>query len=360
MRTRQWVLVGLVVATGLLTVAVLWGVLNTVFFAITVAYVLYPLRRMLVNRGLHRRVAAGVATSVAFVAVAALIVPPAWSLYRRRGTLLAYIQDLPRSFEFEIFGMPFAYDAGLLIESAGSFVNAQLGLQLASIAPIVALKVFLFTLLVYALLLRPTAAPEVVFRTVPAAYHDLVQTIHERVRDTLYAIYVLQGATALGTFLIAYVVFAGLGYPGAFGLAAVAGILQFVPVVGPSVLIALVAATDAVAGDISGAITLLVIGLVFVGFLPDAIIRPQLAPYTADIPASLYFIGFTGGVLTVGIVGFIAGPLAMALFVETVELLTGERTPVQRELDYGTDSAAVSGEAETAAGTSGAPDDPRQ
>jgi len=339
MRTRQWVLVGLVVATGLLTAVVLWGVLNTVFLAITVAYVLYPLRRMLVNRGLHRRVAAAVATSVAFFAVAALLAPPVWSLYRRRDTLLTYLRSLPTVFEFEVLSMVYRFEVGSLAASARTFVT-EFALNTASAAPIIALKLFLFTLLVYALLLRPTAAPAVVFQTVPQPYHDLVRTIHERVRDTLYAIYVLQGATALGTFIIAYIVFVGLGYPGAFGLAAVAGILQFIPVVGPSALIVLVAATDVVAGNVSAAITLLVIGLVFIGFLPDAIIRPQLAPYTADIPASLYFIGFTGGVLTVGLVGFIAGPLVVALFVEAVELLTDERTPVQRQLDYGADAAA--------------------
>ena len=282
---------------------------------------------------IRRRVAAGVATSVAFAAVAVLIVPPVWSLYRRRGTLLSYLRTLPTSFEFEVLGMPFAFEVGSLAVSARTFV-ADFAVDVAGAAPIIGLKLFLFTLLVYALLLRPSAAPEVVFQTVPQPYHDLVRTVHERVRDTLYAIYVLQGATALGTFLIAYIVFAGLGYPGAFGLAAVAGILQFIPVVGPSVLIALVAATDLVTGNISAGITLLVIGLVFIGFLPDAIIRPQLAPYTADIPASLYFIGFTGGVLTVGIIGFIAGPLVIALFVEAVELLTDDRTPVQRKLDH--------------------------
>ncbi|ACV47270.1 protein of unknown function UPF0118 [Halomicrobium mukohataei DSM 12286] len=332
MRRRQGVLVGLVAATGLLTIVLLWSVVTTVFFAITVAYVLYPLRRLLVERGTHRRIAAAAATSVAFLAVAALIVPLLWSLYRRRDTLLAYLRTLPTSFEFEVLGMPFGFEVGSLAATARVAIT-NLAVEVAGSAPIIGLKLFLFTLLVYALLLRPSAAPAVVFRAVPEEYQSLVRTMHERTRNTLYAIYVLQGATALGTFLIAYLVFAGLGYPGAFGLAAVAGILQFVPVVGPSILIAVVAATDVVAGDLTGAATLLVIGLVFVGFLPDAIIRPQLAPYTADIPASLYFIGFTGGVLSIGIVGFIAGPLVVALFVEAVELLTNERPTVQRQLD---------------------------
>jgi hypothetical protein len=47
---------------------------------------------------------------------------------------------------------------------------------------------------------------------------------------------------------------------------------------------------------------------------------------TADLPASLYFVGFTGGVLTLGAVGIIAGPLAIALLVEAVSLL-GDAVP---------------------------------
>jgi len=331
MRSRQRVLAGLVVATGLATAILLWGVVSTVFFAITVAYVLYPLRRRLVDRGFGRRTAAAASTSVAFLAVAVLVVPPLWSLYRRRRALLMYLRSLPDSLSVELFGTPVGVELGTVVVFLRRALT-DLAVAAAGEAPVLGLKLFLFTLLVYAVLLRPSAAPTVVFRTVPDPYHDVVRRLHERVRDTLYAIYVLQGATALGTFGIALIVFWALGYEAAFGLAVVAGILQFVPVIGPSVLVVLVAATDVVAGDVPGAVTITVIGLVFLGFLPDAVISPQLAPYTADIPGSLYFVGFTGGVLSVGLVGFIAGPLVVALFAETVDLLVADRSTGQRQL----------------------------
>jgi len=43
-RQRRSVLAGLLVAVVVLTAAVLWEVVEVVFFAITVAYVLFPLR----------------------------------------------------------------------------------------------------------------------------------------------------------------------------------------------------------------------------------------------------------------------------------------------------------------------------
>jgi predicted PurR-regulated permease PerM len=329
MPTRQQVLVGLAVATGLLTLMLLWRVVSTVFFAITVAYVLYPFRQVLVHRGVDRRVAAALSTLLAFAAAAALAVPVLWSLYRRRAELLAFLRAFPSVIEIDVLGFTYAFELATHVVTVRRFVTG-LAVDMAGEAPQLALKLFLFALLVYALLLRPTATKTVVYRTVPDSYHDVVRRLHERIRDTLYAIYVLQGATALGTFLIAFVVFTLLGYDSAFALAAVAGILQFIPIIGPSVVILGLAATEVLAGNMPGAMTVTVVGLVFVGFLPDAVVRPQLAPYTAGIPGSLYFIGFTGGVLSIGLVGFIAGPLVVALFVESMDLLAAERGPRQK------------------------------
>lgn len=329
MPTRRQVLVGLAVASAVLTLLLLWRVLTTVFFAITVAYVLYPVRQTLVRRGIDRRIAAALSTALAFLAAAALAVPMLWSLYRRREALLAFLRALPDAVEVEVLGTVVAVELETAALALRRFVT-DLAVDLAGEAPVLGLKVFLFALLVYALLLRPTAAQTVVYRTVPVDYHDVVRRLHERVRDTLYAIYVLQGATALATFVVAFVVFVVLGYEPAFALAVAAGILQFVPIIGPSVVVLGIAAADLMAGDVSAAATVAVVGLVFVGFLPDAVVRPKLAPYTAGIPGSLYFIGFTGGVLSVGLVGFIAGPLVVALFVETVNLLSAERSPRRR------------------------------
>ena len=73
LRRRRYVLAGLLVGIELLTAAVLWEVIEVVFFAVVVAYVLYPLRRRLVDRGVPRRVASGLVTVAAFLAVDILL-----------------------------------------------------------------------------------------------------------------------------------------------------------------------------------------------------------------------------------------------------------------------------------------------
>jgi hypothetical protein len=104
----------------------------------------------------------------------------------------------------------------------------------------------------------------------------------------------------------------------------IAGMLQFIPIVGPSVLVLAMAAGDLIVENPTRAATVTVLGLVFIAYLPDPMVRPRLARRTADLPGSLYFIGFTGGLFTIGVVGVIAGPLLVALLAECVELLGEE------------------------------------
>jgi predicted PurR-regulated permease PerM len=329
---RQQVLGVLFVVVGTLTLLILSRVLGTVFFAITVAYVLYPVRREVYGRGVPRRVAAAIATAVGVLAAVFVVAPLVFALYIRRGELLVFLRNVPAEVPVRVFEVTYVIDVSqLLTQARQSVVSVAVGI--AGGAPVIALKGFLFLLLVYGLLLRPSDIRQATLRIVPGEYHDVTLALHQRVRDTLYALYVLQAATALGTFVVAYVVFWAFGFDAAFTLAFLSGLLQFVPVVGPSILVVFVAAGQAVAGEVATAVLVTVVGLVFVGFLPDALIRPRLASLTTGMPATLYFVGFVGGTLTLGIVGVIAGPLVVALFVEVSELITRDRRTVQRTLD---------------------------
>jgi predicted PurR-regulated permease PerM len=336
---RQRVLGGLFVVVGVVTLAILSRVLQTVFFSITVAYVLYPVRRELVNRGAPRRVAAGAATVVGFVFVVLLVTPIVYALYARQAEIIDFLRDVPDTQPITAFGMTFVVDVSDLLERTQTAVS-DAAIGLATAAPVVALKAFLFVFLVYALLLRPENAQSAAMRLIPGEYHDVAMGLHRQVRDTLFALYVLQAATAFGTFAVALVVFWALGYEAAFSLAVFSGVLQFIPVLGPSLLILAIAMVEVFAGQIGAAILVTAVGLVFVGFLPDAIIRPQLASITTGMPASLYFVGFTGGTLSLGVVGVIAGPLAIALLVEVVELITDERVSIQQTFQESATEAA--------------------
>lgn len=324
-RRRQYLLLGLLASVALLAIVVLWDVVATVFFTLTVAYVLYPLREWVDDRVDSAQVTAVLVSGAASLVVLGVVASLSFVLYRRRRAIFEIINSIPESVTVEFGEFSYVLATSVVLDAARGALTG-LARAIATTLPVLAFKLLLFAILLYALLLRPDAAGRTVIELVPPEYRDVFVALNRRVRETLFGIYVLQAATAAGTFVVALVVFWGLGYESVFTLAVLAGVLQFLPVVGPGVLLAVLAVADVTAGNVTRAVLVLVVGGVFVGLAPDAVIRPRLATWAADLPMSLYFIGFTGGLLTVGAIGFIAGPLVVALLIEVVRLL-GDASP---------------------------------
>ncbi|SDF50708.1 Predicted PurR-regulated permease PerM [Halorubrum xinjiangense] len=318
---RQRLLGVLLLALAALAAVVLAEVLRTVVFAVTVAYVLYPLRQRLVARGLSRRIACAAATAVAFVGATLLVAPLLYALYRRRSQLIDILEAIPDVVPISVGGFETVVEIAPFAAAAETWVRG-VAFAVAGAAPVLVLELVVFTFLVYGILYRPTAVETAVFGIVPEEYHDIPSRLHERTRRTLYSIYVLQAATAAGTFVLAFAVFRLLGYGSPVLLAVIAGILQFIPVVGPSVLVVALGAGDFLVGETVRAVAVLVIGLVVVAFVPDAVIRTRLAGWTGKISPGLYFVGFVGGILTVGAVGVIVGPLVVSLLLEVTDMLS--------------------------------------
>ena len=335
---RRYVLGGLVVLLGVVAAALLADVLATVFFAITVAYLLSPLRRRLTARGLSPWAASAAATGAAFLGVAAVTLPLFAVVILRLDALLAVLARLPSEFTVDLFGMAYTLTLAEALAAAQSYLRV-VGRVAVTVVPTFLVKVTLFAFLVFSLLHHRRELGRAVLALVPESYRDVAAAFDRRIRETLFAIYVLQAATALGTFVLAVPVFVALGYRVPFTLAVVAALLQFLPVVGPSLLLVALAGYHAALGDVTLAAATLVGGGVVIAWLPDVLIRPRLARETAGLPGSLYFVGFVGGLLSMGAVGIVAGPLAVALVVEGTELLAAELDGSGRAADATPDAS---------------------
>lgn len=317
---REYVLAGVFVVLAILAGLVLRAVLQTVVFAITVAYVLYPLKHWLTRRRFSDRIASALTTVLVFVVVVIIFAPLVGMLYQRRSQFIEFLQAAPESISVS-FGTVSASISTEPIISGAITTLRDVAVDLAVAVPGLTLQLGLFVLLLYGLLLKPGAIRTAVLSAVPESYHNILFRFHGRTRRTLFSLYVLQVATAFGTFVIAIVLFWALGYSAVLSLAVIAGILQFIPILGPSILVVALAGSDLIVGNPMRAVAMLVLGLVFIAFLPDAVLRTKLSGATGEIAPSLYFIGFVGGVLTVGPIGIIVGPLVVSLLVEAVTLL---------------------------------------
>ncbi|GAB3678474.1 AI-2E family transporter [Halopiger thermotolerans] len=348
-RRRRYVLAGVVGLLGIVTGAILLEVLGTILFALTVAYVLSPLQGWLVRRGLSEWVATTAATVIGFVSAVAVFSPIVLTLYFRIDEIITIVEGLPETVPITVLDVTYTVEATQVQSLVVDYLSAVAATFALSL-PVLAIKFALFLTLLFALLLEGDAAGRAAIAPVPREYRDVVYALARRARETLYAIYVLQLATSVATMLIAFPIFRLLGYEMALTLAIIAAVLQFVPIIGPSVLIGLIAVYHVTANEIAAAATVAVFGLVFVGWLPDVAVRPRLARRSAGLPGSLYFIGFTGGLFTLGPIGIVVGPLIVAVFVEAVDLLAdevnseltfSELAAAESESDAGSESAAA-------------------
>ncbi|ELY46051.1 AI-2E family transporter [Natronorubrum sulfidifaciens] len=322
-RTRRYVLGGVVILLGLVTGAILLEVLGTILFALTVAYVLLPVQGWLARRGLSEWSAAAAATLIGFASAVAVFSPILVTLYFRVDQVMAIIEALPREVPITAFEMTYTVDVAE-VQAPALDALSSIAVSFASALPVLAIKFALFVILLFALLLKGDAAGRAAIAPIPHEYRDVVHALAKRARETLYAIYVLQLATSVATLLIGYPLFWLLGYEAAFTLAIVAAILQFVPIIGPSLLILPIAVYHVAVGELAAAVLVGVLGIGLVAWFPDVGVRPRLARRSAGLPGSLYFVGFTGGLFTLGAIGIVVGPLIVAVFVEAVSLLADE------------------------------------
>ncbi|WP_049924207.1 AI-2E family transporter [Halopiger djelfimassiliensis] len=322
-RTRRYVLAGVVVLLGIVTGGILLEVLGTILFALTVAYVLLPVQGWLVRRGLTEWTGAAAATLLGFVGALAVFSPILGTLYLRLDEIIAVVEGLPDELAISLFEITYTIEAAQVQALAIDFLTGVAG-SFALQLPVLAIKFALFVILLFAILLKGDAAGRAAIAPIPHEYRDVAYALATRARETLYAIYVLQLATSVATFLVAYPLFWLLGYDAAFMLALIGAILQFVPIIGPSLLVVPIAGYHVAAGELVAATLIGVLGIVFVAWLPDIAVRPRLARRSAGLPGSLYFVGFTGGLFTLGAIGIVVGPLLVAVFVESVDLLADE------------------------------------
>ena len=317
---RQRVLGAVFIGFIVLTAVALFEVLGTIFLALTIAYILSPIRRWFRNHGVGRTVATLIVTVGASLAILAILAPVAFVLFVRLDDAISVVLALPDVFELEAFGVSYE----LLLEDVTDLMIVWLrdaALAASVQLPVLLVKFVLFVFIVFALLQHERDIASNLIAVVPPRHRDIVESLHQRAQATLFAIYVLQGATAFVTVLIALPVFYVFGYETWFALGTLAGILQFVPVVGPSALILLLVIGEVLAAEFVRAAMLLIIGGGLIAAVPDLVVRPQLAKRTTRMSSALYFVGFVGGLLSLGAIGIIVGPLVVALLAESANLL---------------------------------------
>lgn len=142
--------------------------------------------------------------------------------------------------------------------------------------------------------------------------------------NTIYALIIVQISAAVIAFLLAIPFFTFLGVADPLLFATLIGLAMLVPLIGAQVMILFFALYFMSLGDTGRAVITLVVGYPLLSGWIDFYYRPVMMGKRVAIPPVMMMIGIFAGVPFLGIVGFIIGPVLVALAVTGYKILAEE------------------------------------
>lgn len=137
----------------------------------------------------------------------------------------------------------------------------------------------------------------------------------------LYAVFNVHIAVAFIVFVFSFPVFYLLGYDHILFFAVLSTIMALIPVFGPVVLIAFLALYAISISDWTGLLIILAVAWPLLCAIPDWWMRPMLMGKRAKVNGVLMFIAFFGGIAVMGVLGFIMGPVFIALLIACYKVI---------------------------------------
>jgi predicted PurR-regulated permease PerM len=327
-RSDQFPSVLLILLT-ILAFAAFWSIMDMVLLGASLAIVLIPL-----HHRLSRRMRPWISASLMTLAVLAgfcLMGLITLAIFSANSSLLIQMFATIGTWLNDPLTNPLAYGipmskasiSSLLSEGTALFVDYQK--TLIAYLPIIIFKMFVFFFTLFMLFLRGEEFKIKLISHVPAALKKYVYRLSDITGDTLYAIYVVQMAIAVLTFFIAIPVFYFLGYGNIFFYSFFAAFCELIPIIGSSTAFILIGTYALALGDTRGVLILFFLGYLIVSLVPEVYVRPVLIGRRVKINPVIMFIGIVGGILTMGLAGFVLGPLLIVLVITSYRMYTDER-----------------------------------
>jgi predicted PurR-regulated permease PerM len=319
----------LIMAILIATLIIFWNILDVVILAISIAVVLYPLQTYCMNC-LNRYLSATLITFLVFVVLVAtvlfcisIISQNTAALQEVLGTIERWIEN--PSTDLRVFGIPVERGQVSMWLDQSKLNFSQYWQMIFSDFTTIALKSVIFFASLYVLLVHGKYFEARIMAGIPDTLKDSVQKMADDIVDTLYAIYVVLVAIAALTFVISIPVFWFLGYGHVLFYSFLCAFCELIPVLGSSVVFLFLGIYALSIGDMNGVFILFFFGYLGVSVLPEIYARPVLMGRRLKLHPLLMLIGFFGGIYTLGMAGFVIGPVFIVLLFHGYQRLLEEK-----------------------------------
>jgi predicted PurR-regulated permease PerM len=327
-RSDQFPLILMVLLT-IAGIVVFWSIMDMVLLGASLAIVLLPLHHWITKRT-GFMVSGTIITLIVLLSCSALGYLTLVFFSTNSSTLTTIFSTIGNWVNDPVtnpmaYGIPLGKTSitALLNEGNALFVDYQK--TILNYLPVIVFKAFTFFATLFVLIIHGEELKRRIMIRLHPDVKEYVTRLSEATVDVLYAIYIVQIAIAVLTFFIALPVFYLLGYGNVLFYSFFAAFCELIPVLGSSLVFVIVGAYSLALGDKTGLLIMFFLGYIGVSLLPEVYIRPVLVGRRVKINPVIMFIGIIGGLLTMGLAGFVLGPVIIVLTITTYRMYVKDK-----------------------------------
>jgi predicted PurR-regulated permease PerM len=319
----------LIIVLTLIAFVIFWLVMDMVLLGASVAIVLLPMHHRILKYT-RPRVSAAMVTLAVIIALAIVVIITLYVLTTNAATLKELFGSIglwlnnPATNPMD-FGIPVSKATLSTVLDQGNALFVDYQKTLISNLSLILFKMLVLFVSLFSLLRWGEELKLKLTRHVPVVFTGYISKLSEVTVDTLYAIYIVQVAIAILTFFIALPVFYLLGYGNIFFYSFLAAFCELIPVLGSSVAFILIGTYAFAIGDTRGVFILFFLGYLIVSCVPEIYVRPVLVGRRVKIHPLIMFIGIISGILTMGLAGFVLGPVIIVLITTSYRIYVEEK-----------------------------------
>ncbi len=295
-------------------------------FALSLAVVMLPLHRKM-RRKIPEWVSAGILTTVLTGAILAACVAIVVVLFSDMDYLIEMLRTIFSVVTEALNPATAGPQANNLVTYVSDLLATlfpKLIVSAAGLVPQILIDMVIFYALLYLCIIFGDRVWADIWAVLPENAKPNIGLMAEKTRDILYSLYIVHVFIAVLTFFLAYGFFMLLGYGHVPFYAMLCAVFALIPFLGPVMVLIFVGVYAVCLGDWRGVILICTVGYFLLCVVTDMILRPKLTGRKVQIRPMLMFLGFFGGAMIMGLLGFVLGPVLLVLAITGYEIFFRE------------------------------------
>lgn len=309
-----------------------WKFITVPILAASVAVVVLPLHRILTKK-IPAPLSATILTTLIFLLLAVIAV----SVFFVFSGNIDFFFEMVNSiilFIMNLFHIPVNGDLTTSVYNILDSCKGAISTIALQIVQDVTTIVFGFILLyasLYLFIIGGDMIAKDISDIIPEKSRGGLSLMAEKTKGILFSLYVVHVCMAILVFLLALIYASVLGYGHVLFIAMMCGVFALIPMMGAMIMLIFIALYAVSIGDWYGLIITATVGYFLLCILIDFILRPKFTAKRVKIRPMLMFIGFFGGGATMGLIGFVLGPVFLVLGITGYEIFFKEMRDIKKK-----------------------------